>query len=324
MNGLERRYRRLLAWYPRDHRVAHEEEMIGVLLAGADSGRSRPGPRESADLLLGALRLHARRIMRRVSRGPWQDALAVAGVVSALLVLLRPLTRLAYGLAMSPPRAPGVLLPLLTTVTPVLPAAVAVGAAAMNVRLVAAAASWWAVATIAWNWAAIQVPYGEARALTAWLWTDSSLYLAVAAAVALTLSRTPRTGLVLLGTRRVVMWSLLTVVVLLPVWSSAVPVPPVVSVIVCGVVSDGGSLLVLAAWAAGLALRRPVGRRAVAMLAIPFVVQLTWSTSMTASANGWLTSVLKVLAPTVILAILMILGRRAPVGGGADPLAGAA
>ncbi|TLP59708.1 hypothetical protein [Microbispora triticiradicis] len=320
MNGLERRYRRLLAWYPRDHRVVHEEEMIGVLLAGADSGCSRPGPWESADLLLGALRLHARRAVRRVSGSPWQDALAVAGVVGALLVLLRPLTRLAYGLVMSPPQAPEVLLPLVTTVTPVLPAAVALGAAAMNVRMVAAAASWWAAATIAWNWATIQVPYSGAHALTAWPWSDSSLYLAVAAAVALTLSRTPRTALVLLGARRVVAWSLMAVVVLLPVWSSAAPVPPVVSVIVSGVLSDGGSLLVLAVIAAGLALRRPAGRRAVAVLAIPFVVQLTWSTSTTASANGWLTALLKVLALTAILAIL---GRRAarPAGDGADPLA---
>ncbi|MGH3199194.1 MAG: hypothetical protein ACRDOH_01820 [Streptosporangiaceae bacterium] len=42
MNGLEhrrnrreKRYRRLLALYPRDHRREHAEEMVGVLLAVA-------------------------------------------------------------------------------------------------------------------------------------------------------------------------------------------------------------------------------------------------------------------------------------------------
>jgi hypothetical protein len=54
------RYRRLLAWYPRDHRERHGEEMLGVLLAGAED-RTRPSRKETADLLLGALRLHLRR-----------------------------------------------------------------------------------------------------------------------------------------------------------------------------------------------------------------------------------------------------------------------
>jgi hypothetical protein len=50
---LERRYRRLLALYPRAFRYAHEEEMLGVLLAGA--GRRRhPGVAETADLLRSA------------------------------------------------------------------------------------------------------------------------------------------------------------------------------------------------------------------------------------------------------------------------------
>ncbi|MGW4400070.1 hypothetical protein ACWEHA_32680 [Amycolatopsis nivea] len=42
MSDLERRYRRLLALYPRAHRAAHGEEMLGVLLDGAGS-RSTPG-----------------------------------------------------------------------------------------------------------------------------------------------------------------------------------------------------------------------------------------------------------------------------------------
>jgi hypothetical protein len=33
--GLEGRYRRLLRWYPAGHRAVHQEEMLGVLMAGA-------------------------------------------------------------------------------------------------------------------------------------------------------------------------------------------------------------------------------------------------------------------------------------------------
>jgi hypothetical protein len=64
MNGtaeLEGRYRRLLALYPAEHRRAHEDEMLGVLMTGARAGQGRPGLAESADLILGALRLRLRR-----------------------------------------------------------------------------------------------------------------------------------------------------------------------------------------------------------------------------------------------------------------------
>ncbi|MEU0569147.1 hypothetical protein ABZ297_27740 [Nonomuraea sp. NPDC005983] len=35
MSGLERRYRRLLRWFPWEHRERHEEEMLSVLMAAA-------------------------------------------------------------------------------------------------------------------------------------------------------------------------------------------------------------------------------------------------------------------------------------------------
>jgi hypothetical protein len=50
---LERRYRRLLALYPRAFRCDHEEEMLGVLLAGA-GGRRYPGVAEVLDLFRSA------------------------------------------------------------------------------------------------------------------------------------------------------------------------------------------------------------------------------------------------------------------------------
>lgn len=57
---LERRYRRLLAWYPRAFRREHEEEILYVLMAGAEDGHWRPGLAESADLLRSAVWMRLR------------------------------------------------------------------------------------------------------------------------------------------------------------------------------------------------------------------------------------------------------------------------
>jgi len=54
--GLERRYRRLLAWYPKAFRRENEEEILAVLLAVAQDGQRRPGWSASMDLLGSALR----------------------------------------------------------------------------------------------------------------------------------------------------------------------------------------------------------------------------------------------------------------------------
>jgi len=52
---LERRYRRLLACYPRAFRRENEEEILAVLLAYAQEGQQRPGLAASADLIKGAI-----------------------------------------------------------------------------------------------------------------------------------------------------------------------------------------------------------------------------------------------------------------------------
>jgi hypothetical protein len=52
---LERRYRRLLAYYPRAYRHESEQEILGVLMDSARDGQRRPGLAESADLIRGAL-----------------------------------------------------------------------------------------------------------------------------------------------------------------------------------------------------------------------------------------------------------------------------
>jgi hypothetical protein len=53
---LERRYRRLLACYPREFRRQNQEEILGVLLFAAADGQRRVGIGEAADLIRGALR----------------------------------------------------------------------------------------------------------------------------------------------------------------------------------------------------------------------------------------------------------------------------
>ena len=85
MSELEKRYRRLLGLYPRDHREQHGDEMLGVLLADAGD-RTSPGWRDTADLLWGAFRLHVRRLL--------------AADVLAIVALLGPIAMLA-GAAMS-------------------------------------------------------------------------------------------------------------------------------------------------------------------------------------------------------------------------------
>ena len=55
---LERRYRRVLACYPKAFRRESEEEILAVLLATAAQGQRRAGLAESTDLLMGAVRMH--------------------------------------------------------------------------------------------------------------------------------------------------------------------------------------------------------------------------------------------------------------------------
>ena len=57
---LERRYRRLLACYPRAFRREHEQEILSVLMAGADEGQQRPRLGEAFDLTRSAIWMRLR------------------------------------------------------------------------------------------------------------------------------------------------------------------------------------------------------------------------------------------------------------------------
>jgi hypothetical protein len=68
---LERRYRRLLKFFPARYRREHEQEILSVLMAGAKEGQRRPGLADSADLLTSAIFMRWRE-MTRQPRWRWE------------------------------------------------------------------------------------------------------------------------------------------------------------------------------------------------------------------------------------------------------------
>jgi hypothetical protein len=90
---LERGYRRVLACYPKAFRRESEDEILAVLLATAHEGQRRVGVAESADLIMGAVRMHLG--MSRAPR-PVRDAvrLMCAGAVLTLAALVTVLVTL--------------------------------------------------------------------------------------------------------------------------------------------------------------------------------------------------------------------------------------
>jgi hypothetical protein len=86
---LEQRYRRLLAWYPRAFRAAHEEEMLVVLVAAARTGQRRPGAADSANLIANALLMRVRlRAPRCTPTVFWAVRLMALGAVLELAALV--------------------------------------------------------------------------------------------------------------------------------------------------------------------------------------------------------------------------------------------
>ena len=85
--ALERRYRRLLVWFPAAHRREYAEEMISVLLASTPEGRRRPRPADAFDLMSGGLRARLSRRGAGLSDARWPDALAVCSVALPVTLL---------------------------------------------------------------------------------------------------------------------------------------------------------------------------------------------------------------------------------------------
>jgi hypothetical protein len=84
---LESRYRRLMAAYPGWHRREYEEEMVGVLLTDAAPGQRRPGLRSQADLVVSALVVRLRGVVRGSRDDAWRRA-AQAAQIAGMMILL--------------------------------------------------------------------------------------------------------------------------------------------------------------------------------------------------------------------------------------------
>ncbi|MFG1656439.1 hypothetical protein ACGFIY_07920 [Micromonospora chersina] len=196
---LERRYRRLLAVHPWEHRRTYEEEMIAVLLADARPGQTRPGFRDTVDLVGAGLRARLRVGARGFTEPAWADAAAVTGVLVALVLCAAAGRNLLDQLLVDPSLPP--------PVRPAGPdlvdwlrvagwAAVAVTALAGLPR-VAAALAWAGVA----GWAVLVGP-GVVDQPTYVVDTLPQFALAVVAAAALTVPAPPRRAPAVLGPRR--------------------------------------------------------------------------------------------------------------------------
>jgi hypothetical protein len=94
---LERRFRRLLLCYPGAFRREHEQEMLSVLMAGAEEGQRWPRPAEVADLLTSATAMRLRTRLRTSwawEYRHWRVIVPVRIVSGAWLVAL---TAILYG-----------------------------------------------------------------------------------------------------------------------------------------------------------------------------------------------------------------------------------
>ncbi|MCW2941556.1 MAG: hypothetical protein JWN00_4541 [Actinomycetia bacterium] len=215
MSTLEYRYRSLLAWYPVEHRVLHEEEMLSVLLAGAHPDQTRPTPAETFDLIRGALRIRARHLTGGPAT-PWRDALAITGLIATVLLVAEGLR---FALNVVPPALrvislrhaglmhvplPRLLVIYLGTVPYWIAWAVIAVLALLGVRRSATIGACAVTGVqVAASWYGTNLPTFRWSSLAANLAGGVPLVLAVLATASLLLSPGPRYGAALLGRRQV-------------------------------------------------------------------------------------------------------------------------
>lgn len=98
---LERRYRRLLRLYSREFQARRGTEVLGVLMASARDGQTRPALGDAADIVRGSL------LMRlRGPRGGWASALALFALIAPLFLVLTDILQVTVpaGWALAPGR----------------------------------------------------------------------------------------------------------------------------------------------------------------------------------------------------------------------------
>ena len=94
---LERRYRSLLACYPRAFRHEHEQEMLSVLMAGAEPGQRWPRAAEVSDLLRSAISLRLRGRLRASWAWEYRHRRVTVPVRLISGIWLVALTAILYG-----------------------------------------------------------------------------------------------------------------------------------------------------------------------------------------------------------------------------------
>jgi MFS family permease len=289
---LERRYRRLLAWYPAGHRRDHEEEMLGVLLAAARDGQRRPALADAVNLIGGGLRIRVRAGPARLDPR-WRDALAVCSVAAPLLLLsvvagaLLGLTADHLGRIVSwweiIPAVPVLLGPV-----------VLLALVLFRLRRLAALASLVVTAGLV-LYAVRASAYGSAGYM---FWVA----LGALETASLVSSPSPRRGLELLGWRRM---AAITIAAMAAgallgaaVASAAVPLP---------VIRDLAVVLGSAA-AAAVAIRSPaVGRRVLALLAIPACPLIIAVSDLTPAGPVTTGDLELIYLPTLVVLSLVLL-----------------
>jgi uncharacterized membrane protein len=269
MSTLERRYRRLLACYPRDHRERNGEEMLGVLLADAGD-RRRPGWQEIADLLWGAARMHLRRIAAVDGGIDPRDVLAIVSLLAPVAMLaaatyevhqLGTWANNGYGSNPWTYAVPDAELWVIWSVVGVL--------SLVGLRRIAAVGAWLGVAGFV---VATVVSLQESWSLRWWTGVDSGwVMLGVLTAVALTWSPGPARGRELVGK-----WAV-------PVMAVAVAAPAVIAYQVgfeqilpydALVVQSIVLLLFVVGAVVAAGPRSRVGRRAAVILLLPIMTLL--------------------------------------------------
>ncbi|WP_068924213.1 hypothetical protein [Planobispora rosea] len=309
MRALEGRYRRLLAWYPADHRARHEEEMLGVLLAGADPGRRLPDPRDVFDLLRGAVVIRAQRLLGPESSAHWRDALNVAAVIAPIFFLVLATSPIAITPFIGGEASLRDHLLALGLV--VLPDALILLLVLRGPRRAAVAWAW------IWGLSGPVLTYYGSAALFGWgavaaepldLSSVVSPYLpGVLTAVLITLASRPAEGVDLVGRGALIRWttvSALALAVTTVIWNA----------FMVDFFIEQMAVPALVAMACGAGCRTPVGRRAVVLL-LPIILTVAGQQVFAQiQMRGWPPFLLEVL----LVAVIFTVARRGfkPYGSG--------
>jgi hypothetical protein len=299
---LSDRYRRLLRWYPRDHRSDHEEEMLGVLMAAARPGQARPTLWETSDLIRGGLQVRMARVAAGAAGTGWRDAFAVTGVLIPLIMSLNAVRLALEWWSLLPSGFP------FTRAHPDWSAwAIWPLVAVLALFGARRSASIAAMATIAW-WAVIvgeqYLRYDATAAVVAIWWP----LLGLVAVAGLAVRPGPRHGVKVLRQNKILLAAAGT---LLATGTIIELLPYVISDVTFWAVRDT-TVLPAAVVAGVLALSSPVGRRLIVLLSTPVAsfLLLRQAGDGGAWSNYPLTSLLPVISIsfTVFITGALLLG----------------